>query len=250
MAATTTVKRRGAKAAAAERAARERRQLYLVIGLVVVLAIVVVIEVLPRLGGGSSATTSSSTTVPAVSPTAGAPATSTRSTRKTGRNLRRALRQPARDPFVGAITPAPDTLGSVPNPPGLRDPFSSPSAPASIAASLPKVSGPAIRGTIVIGKPGAGRVAERGWIVILASIPTGKGKSAAVAFSSAARRAGVSAPTILNSSNRRPLRGGYWVVYTGPFATLPEVNRNASAVHGRGFTAAYVRQLVVYKKKS
>jgi hypothetical protein len=148
------------------------------------------------------------------------------------------------------VTPAADTLGSVPNPPGLHDPFASGSSPeGATAPPAPTVPGPAIKGTIVIGKPGSGTVAQHGWIVILASIPTAKGKGAATSFAAAAKRAGVGSPSILNSSNRRPLRGGYWVVYTGPFSTLGEVNRGAGAVHGRGFTSAYIRQLIVYKKK-
>ena len=64
-----------------------------------------------------------------------------------------------------------------------------------------------------------------------------------------AERAGVGSLSILNSSKRRPLRGGYWVVYTGPFSTLAQVNHNASGVHARGFTSAYIRQLIVYRKK-
>jgi hypothetical protein len=249
MAASTTVSRRGAKAAAAERKAKERRQLYLVIGLGVLLVIVLAVEVLPRLAGGSSASTA---TPPApATPTVSTPSTAAASANAhQNRELRRALRQPAKDPFNGAVTGAPSSLGSVPNPPGLHDPFASASAPESaIAPAAPKPPGPAIKGTIIIGNPGAGTVAEHGWIVILASIPTAKGKTAATSFAAAAKRAGVGSPSILNSSNRRPLRGGYWVVYTGPFTTLGQVNRNASAVHGRGFTSAYIRQLIVYKKK-
>ena len=68
---------------------------------------------------------------------------------------------------------------------------------------------------IVIGRPGGHRVAKRGWIVILASIPTRNGRSAALSFARGARRS-VGGLSVLNSSNRRPLRGGYWVVYKGP----------------------------------
>jgi len=257
MAASTTIRRRGAKAAAAERAAKERRQLYIVIGLGVVLLIVLAVMVLPRLTGGGSSTSATSTTASsvattpaAVAPLTGAVAASATSAQQK-RELRRALREAKRDPFVGSVTPGPSTLGSIANPPGLHDPFASPSAPESnTAPAAPTVPGPPIKGTIIIGTPGSGSVAEHGWIVILASIPTAKGKSAATSFVSAARRAGVSSLSILNSSNRRPLRGGYWVVYTGPFTTLGEGNRNATSVHGHGFTSAYIRQLIVYRKKS
>jgi hypothetical protein len=250
MAASTTIRRRGAQAAAADRAAKERRQLILVIGLGVVLLIVLAVEVLPRLtsGGGSSApppaVTTPSTTTPASTPSATSAVQS--------RALRRALRQPASDPFSGTVQGAPNTIGTVPTPPGLHDPFVSSSAGASTPAAAPVVhpsTGPAISGTIVLGSPGAGTVAEHGWIVILASIPTEKGKSAADSFVAAAKQAGVGGLSVLNSSNRRPLRGGYWVVYTGPFSTLGDGNSNASTVHSQGFTSAYIRQLIVYKKK-
>ncbi len=101
--------------------------------------------------------------------------------------------------------------------------------------------------TIVIGKPGGNRVAKHGWIVILASIPTAEGRSSATSFAAKARTAGLSPVSVLNSSNRRPLRGGYWVVYTGPYATLSAVNSRAGSVHSRGYPTAYIRQLIVYR---
>ena len=107
-----------------------------------------------------------------------------------------------------------------------------------------------IPGTIVIGKPGAGRVAVKGWIVILASIPTGNGEDAATSFAAQARKRSIGTVSVLNSSNKRPLRGGYWVVYTGPYNTLAQVSVAASQVHGSGFTSAYIRELIVYKKKA
>ena len=129
--------------------------------------------------------------------------------------------------------PLGNTLGTVSAPAGLHDPFvlsgarsapvpvSAPSTPTS--AGLPK--------QIVIGKPGKGRVAKRGFIVILASIPTAQGQKAASAVAANARRHGVGSVSILNSSNRRPLRGGYWVVYTGPFSLRrggPECRRHGA----------------------
>jgi hypothetical protein len=54
---------------------------------------------------------------------------------------------------------------------------------------------------------------------------------------------------VLNSSNRRPLRGGFWVVYTGPYTGLAQVSAAADHVHKSGFTSAYIRELIVYKAK-
>jgi hypothetical protein len=97
---------------------------------------------------------------------------------------------------------------------------------------------------IVVGTPGHGRHAHRGWIVILASIPTGEGRSAAVRF---ATHASVTGLSILNSSNRRPLRGGYWVVYDGPYNTLGQVTSRSAVVHAAGYPTAYIRELIVYR---
>ena len=87
-------------------------------------------------------------------------------------------------------------------------------------------------------------------IVILASIPTSRGRGTATSFMSSARGKGLSSVSLLNSSNRRPLRGGYWVVYTGPYASLAAVSNASSSVHGKGYSGAYVRELVVYKPKA
>ena len=249
MAATTFPRSRKAKSsAAAERAAKERRQLYIVAGLGVLLLIVVAFEVLPKVLHGSSAPTAPVVTTPATT----APAVASVAQTAAGRAaLRRILRQPSRDPFVGRVPSTPTALGSVSGPPGVHDPFAKPGSASS--SRTPVVKAPAaaqtIKGTIVIGTPGGGAVAQHGWIVILASLPTSKGKTAATAFAAKARRAGAGTVSILNSSNRRPLRGGYWVVYTGPFSSLAAVNQHASAVHAHGYGSAYIRQLIVYKKK-
>ena len=79
----------------------------------------------------------------------------------------------------------------------------------------------------MIGRPGGHRVAKRSWIVVLASIPTANGRPAALSFARGARRS-VGGLSILNSSNRASLRGGYWVVYSGPYGTLQTVTQRAA----------------------
>jgi hypothetical protein len=111
------------------------------------------------------------------------------------------------------------------------------------------VSAPAARALpkqIVIGRPGGHRIATHGWIVILASIPTGSGRDAATRFARGAH-AHVGRLSILNSSHRRPLRGGYWVVYSGPYSTLPTVSLHAGRIHAAGYRTAYIRELVTYR---
>jgi hypothetical protein len=247
--ASTTVSGRRAKAFAARQAAKERRQKILIVVMLVFLVLVLAYEV-PKLmhrGGSSSAAP------PAVStPTAPAVTPGTSSHPSTSRALKAALKNAPHDLFgKTSVQGAPTTLGSIPNPPGLHDPFARPGSPESIPgpASAKPVTASPLPSTIVIGKPGAGRVPVSGWIVILASIPTGQGQSAANLFASSARHRNIGTVSVLNSSNRRPLRGGYWVVYTGPYPTLSKVNRAANHVHASGFSTAYIRQLIVYKKK-
>ncbi len=98
----------------------------------------------------------------------------------------------------------------------------------------------------MIGRPGGNRVAKRGWIVILASIPTNNGRGAASRFARGAR-GNVGGLSVLNSSNRRPLRGGYWVVYSGPYPTLAAVSRRAGGIHAAGYRTAYIRELIAYR---
>jgi hypothetical protein len=119
-------------------------------------------------------------------------------------------------------------------------------APPPAVTTTPPVAQP-LPQTIVIGTPTAHGAVDRGWIVILASIPTREGRSSALAFARSARQTGITSVAVLNSSNRRPLRGGYWVVYTGPVATLGAVSRLASSVHASGYRTAYIRELIVYR---
>ncbi len=192
---------------------------------------------------------SSSTEAPPAVPTTAAP---TPAVANSPAALRAALKLPARDVFQRPSMTVEATLGSVAPPPGLHDPFASPNsvgaaeAPAAPPAPVQTTSLP---GTIVLGTPGPGKVAVQGWIVILASIPTSDGRNSAQAFASKARQAGLSSVSVLDSSSRQGLRGGYWAVYAGPYTSLSQVSTAATAVHAAGFGSAYIRQLLVYKAK-
>jgi hypothetical protein len=248
MSATTRASRRS-RVAAEQQAAKERRQKVVIAVLGAVLVIVLAVE-LPGLLGSSGG--GSSSAPPVSTPAISAPLPASSGAKDTSKQLRALLRQAPHDVFAarsggGSAT----TLGSVPVPPGLHDPFASPHSPeASVAPAAPKpVTSSPLPSTIVIGAPGKGRVAVKGWIVILASIPTAEGESSARAFAGAAQKRAVGKVSVLNSSNRRPLRGGFWVVYTGPYNTLTLVTRAAGGVHRAGFGTAYIRELIVYKKK-
>lgn len=199
----------------------------------------------------SSGSSSSSAPVP-VAPAVPAPAPAS-SPAESSAALRAAMKQPARDVFQRPAMTVDSTLGSVAAPPGLHDPFASPksvgavSAPAAPPAPVQTTSLP---GTIVLGTPGAGKVAVQGWIVILASIPTSDGQAAADAFAAKARKAGLSSVAILDSSTRQGLRGGYWAVYTGPYENIGQVSAAATNVHAAGYGSAYIRELLVYKAQT
>jgi hypothetical protein len=249
MAASTRVTRQ-AKAAASQRAAKERRERIMIVGLAAVLVIVLAIE-LPKVLKSSSSSSSSS--APPAAPVTSVPgSTAPASAKTTSKALRVALNQPPHDVFATRTAGTPSAIGNVPVPAGRHDPFATPgSAAAAVAPPVPKPKTVAstLPGTIIIGTPGKGRVAVKGWIVILASIPTGEGEGVAKTFAATARKQSLGTVSILNSSNRRPLRGGYWVVYVGPYNTLGAVAGAAGRVHGAGFGTAYIRELIVYKKK-
>lgn len=201
---------------------------------------------LPKLLRSSGSSSSTPAAVPVV-PTTPAPAVPAP---QASPELHALLKQPPRDVFLRPAMTVESTLGSVAPPPGLHDPFASPrsvgavSAPAAPPAPVQTTSLP---GTIVLGTPGPGKVAVQGWIVILASIPTSNGQAAAQAFAAKARQAGVASVSILDSSSRQGLRGGYWAVYTGPYENLGQVSTAATNVHAAGFGSAYIRELLVYK---
>jgi hypothetical protein len=148
------------------------------------------------------------------------------------------------DPFAAKALPNRDPRAAAA---GGPDPFTAPAAPASSpAVSAQAQAPPTLPNQIVIGRPGGHRVATHGWIVILASIPTRSGRDSATRFARGAR-ARVGTLSILNSSHRRPLRGGYWVVYSGPYSTLRAVSRQAGDIHAAGYRTAYIRELITYR---
>ena len=226
MASAAAIRRRGS-ANNARIAAKQRRQKILVVVLAAVLVALLAYQLpnlLERSGGDSSAAV------------AAAPAAPIRKLERKqlpgGGN--------GTDPFAVKSLPNGDARAVAASGP---DPFTGQSAASSSAAASATASLPR---RIVIGRPGGNRVAKRGWIVILASIPTNNGRRAAVRFARGAR-SNVGGLSVLNSSNRRPLRGGYWVVYSGPYSTLAAVSRRAGGIHAAGYRSAYIRELITYR---
>jgi hypothetical protein len=202
----------------ARAAAKRRRQTILLIVLAAVLAALLAWQLPPLLDRSSASTPSAAPVAVAAPPT------------------KPRQRSAGGDPFAGNPLPNQDARAVTA---GGADPFKG--GPAAVVAQQP-IPGQ----VIVVGRPGGHRVATHGWIVILASIPTRNGRTSAVQF---ARGAGkrVGSVSILNSSRRRPLRGGYWVVYSGPYPTLSAVSRRAGSIHAAGYGSAYIRELITYR---
>ena len=159
----------------------------------------------------------------------------------------RLLKVTGNDPFLARTLADKDPrAGSVPGPAGTHDPFgkSATSQPAT-PTPAPAVT-PAEAPLPVVGDLRPGAFARRGWIVVLASIQTRIGRPYAERFARGARRKHIGSISVLDSSTRRPLRAGYFVVYTGPFASLSAVQRSAARVQASGYPTAYVRQVLRY----
>jgi hypothetical protein len=206
---------------AARAAARQRRQAILLVVLVAVLAALLAYE-LPHVLNRSAAATSSGSS-------------SNSAAAALNRAAKSAHGRAGGDPFAGNPLPNQDAR---PVTRGGADPFKGGPRPVSAQRPIP--------GQIVIGRPGGNRVATHGWIVILASIPSRNGHASAANFAHRARPH-VGSLSILNSSRRRPLRGGYWVVYAGPYRSLGAVSRRAGYVHAAGYQTAYIRELITYR---
>ena len=215
--------RRRGSANTARIAAKQRRQKILVVVLAAVLGVLLAYQV-PRVLGSVD---SGSLAVPAAPAAASPEPVSSPDRARLGGSGNGA------DPFAVVSLPNGDARAVAG---GGPDPFTGRSAASSSvapSAALPK--------RIVLARgPGA---AKRGWIVVLASIPTKNGRGAALRFAREAR-SDVGGLSVLNSSIRRPLRGGYWVVYAGPFATHQKAARRAGKIHAAGYQAAYTRELI------
>jgi hypothetical protein len=84
---------------------------------------------------------------------------------------------------------------------------------------------------------------QRGWTIVLVSLPQDNGRTGAVAKARDARRGGLRRVGVLDSSRYASLHPGYYVVFTGIFDTEAEAAsalQRARAV----FPAAYQREIV------
>jgi hypothetical protein len=100
------------------------------------------------------------------------------------------------------------------------------------------------------GPPGSGSnrivdwpAGQNGWTITLVSLPQTGGKEVAIERAREARRRGLAAVGILDSSRYASLHPGYWVVFTGVYTT--EAEATSALESARAFTrAASVRRIV------
>jgi hypothetical protein len=64
--------------------------------------------------------------------------------------------------------------------------------------------------------------AERGWTIVLISVPKTRGRDEAVAVAQQARSRGLTQVGVLDSSVFASLRPGYWMTFTGKYETEAE----------------------------
>lgn len=82
-----------------------------------------------------------------------------------------------------------------------------------------------------------------GWTVVLESIPTNAGRPLALARARAALSAGLPQVGVLVSSRYSSLHPGYYVVFSGIYASQGAATAAASSAAGKGFGNPYPRQI-------
>lgn len=82
-----------------------------------------------------------------------------------------------------------------------------------------------------------------GYTVVLKSVPHSQGRSEAEAEARRALNAGLPQAGVLNSSDYRTLRPGYYVAFSGVYDTEAQAESGLANARSRGFPLAYVREV-------
>ncbi len=110
-------------------------------------------------------------------------------------------------------------------------------APATTAAGTLPVTAP----TSAAGQQ-AWPAGETGWTLVLVSYPKTAGRPAALATAAKAAKK-LPEVGVLDSSLYPSLQPGYFVIFSGIYASQAEANAAVSTAHSAGFGAAYSRQI-------
>jgi hypothetical protein len=93
-----------------------------------------------------------------------------------------------------------------------------------------------------------GRVAwpsgETGWTIVLVSYPKTFGHPQALATASRAAKKGLSEVGVIDSSRYASLQPGYYVVFTGVYASKADADAAVTTARQAGFAGAYSRAIV------
>ena len=89
------------------------------------------------------------------------------------------------------------------------------------------------------GGPIAWPAGRSGFTVVLESIPTTSGRAAALAKARGALRAGLEDVGVLDSSQYPSLHAGYYVVFSGIYASNVDASSAASSAKASGYADAY-----------
>jgi hypothetical protein len=84
---------------------------------------------------------------------------------------------------------------------------------------------------------------QTAWTIVLVSYPKTAGRPAAQQTATRAAQKHLPEVGILDSSRYPSLQPGYFVVFSGIYATQAEANTAVSTAHSAGFGAAYSRQI-------
>jgi hypothetical protein len=119
--------------------------------------------------------------------------------------------------------------------------------PTATATALAPTTAPTT--TTTTGRP-AGRAtpiewppARRAHTIVVGSVPTTRGRETALRLARAALRAGLPNVGVLESSRFASLRPGYYVVFSGFYATVDAALAAVETAKTRGYPRAYEREI-------
>jgi hypothetical protein len=78
---------------------------------------------------------------------------------------------------------------------------------------------------------------------VLTSVPAGGGRGPALAEARQAVAAGLQRVGVLDSAQYSSLHPGYYVVFSGVYASSADAQTASTRAHARGYAAAYPRRI-------
>jgi hypothetical protein len=138
--------------------------------------------------------------------------------------------------------------------------FTAPTAPVTVAeptvvptttarvgdtSTLPKAPDPTAPGAAPGSRNGRLRwpANENGWTIVLVSYPKTTGRRSALASATKAAGSGLRQVGILDSARFASLQPGYFVVFSGIYASKADADAGVGTARGAGFGGAYSRQI-------